>query len=285
MKKSVVITSFVALITIFTQAGYTQSIWHNSYANEYQISVEWIKPNFDTNGFDDNDKITFFSSVLFISGQYSITERVTLFADLPLSHWEFKDGDGIDTQAPHTALGNIYLGGGYKFPKIHDSLFPSLEIGIRVPTMAEPDFPDKRGYISGNASSPDKREAFTDEMIPLQAFINIDYQVNQVALLRIRGGASYWIADEEAFFDNQFYLAQSIQAHFVTEQFGGYLGITGKYNVAKENALFANDDVTQVKIGLNKKINTFVGELFIRVPLENIGIAQNVFGIQLRKEL
>lgn len=124
-----------------------QTTWnYNPNAEERIVSVEWVRPTFEED-ISADDNISFFSSVLFIQGYLPAGDGFSFTADLPLSHWGFTDDDGIDTQDPHTTVGNIYIGGSYRFNDMADGRFsPSIELGTRLPTMPEPDFPDKRGF-------------------------------------------------------------------------------------------------------------------------------------------
>lgn len=265
--KTKLITLLIVLSSISVKA-YSQFTWYNPVDDKKQITAEWFKPLIDEN-LDQNDKVTFFSSVLFLKGFLPVSENIHFLFDLPFSYWGFKDGDGVDEQASHTTIGNIYLGGQFKLSEIFGGLSPSIETGFRLPTMPEPGFPDKRGYFTGYYSSIDRREAFTDNIIPAMGFLHLDYKINPVATIRLSGGASYWVTTKNSPTSNQLYLTQSFQVNFTTPELGGRIGLTGKYNVAPTDSYLSRDDITQFHAGVNKSFKKWKLEVFIRTPLEN----------------
>lgn len=103
--------------------------------------------------------------------------------------------------------------------------------------MTESDFPDKLGSRTGFISSIDREEAFFDDLIPLQGYLNLDYLINDIATVRVRGGASYWVTNKDINLDNQLYLVQNMQINFATKEIGGSIGGSGRYHV------FPKDDV------------------------------------------
>lgn len=265
--KTKLITLLIVLSS-FSVKAYSQFTWYKPVDDKKQITAEWIKPLIDEN-LDQNEKVTYFSSVLFLNGFLPLSENIHFLFDLPFSHWGFKDGDGVDEQASHTTIGNIYLGGQFKLSEIFGGLYPSIETGFRLPTMPEPEFPDKRGYFTGYYSSIDRREAFTDNIIPAMGFLHLDYKINPVATIRLSGGASYWVTTKNSPTSNQLYLTQSIQVNFTTPELGGRIGLTGKYNVAPTDSYLSRDDITQFHAGVDKSFKKWKFEVFIRTPLEN----------------
>lgn len=265
------------LILLLLTAGLSyssaaQSPWlSRTYPNS--VSIEWYKPVF--NPPSGNDNITFFSSVLFVTGRYQATENLWLVGDLPFSHWEYEDPDGVDTQAPHTTLGNVYLGGEYHFPDRPGPFSYFAEFGLRLPTLAEPDFPDKRGAFTGYYTAKDRRGAFFHDLLPLTGMGNLLYHVNDVFTLRLRGGFAHWIYTGDATRrGNRLFLAQSVQAHFQTRELSGHFGITGRYDVDTD------DDITQLQAGLSRSFNGWTGTFYLRRPLEGDSFVR-VYGVTI----
>lgn len=130
----------VALLFAIPCTGYTQSIWLSGSQAPNQLSIEWAKPRFERQ-FDRDKNISLFSSTLFISGMFKLNDHLDFVADIPLSHWQYRDDDGPDNQKPHTTIGNVYLGSVYTSSNVPVFFTPSIEVGIRIPTMSDPDFP------------------------------------------------------------------------------------------------------------------------------------------------
>lgn len=264
-----------------TTAAHAQSIWNMQPNTEQStVSAEWVKPAFDDwvrNGQD----ITFFSSVLFLQGYFPAGNGFSFSTVLPLSHWGSIDDDGFGTEDPHTTIGNIYIGGGYQFSKMADGrLSPSIELGTRLPTMPDPDFPDKRGFITGFYSSVDRLEAFVPDLLPFMGMVTGNYELNSTATVSVSGGASYWTNGDELFLQNQLFLMQRFMIHFDTSDFGGRLGLSGKYNVAPKNAVFSEFDFTQLWAGVNKTFSNWTVETYLRTPL-TVSEIHRAFGIKV----
>jgi hypothetical protein len=273
------------LFSIFllgTTAAQAQTIWNNQLNTEQStVSAEWVKPSFDDwvrNGQD----ITFFSSVLFLQGYFPAGNGFSFSTDVPLSHWGSIDDDGFGTEDPHTTIGNIYIGGSYQFSKMANGrLSPSIELGTRLPTMPDPDFPDKRGFITGFYSSFDRLEAFTPNLLPIIGLISTDFQLNTATTLSVSGGASYWTKGELLNEPNQLFLTQRVMLLFNTPEIGGRLGVSGKYNVAPKDALLSELDITQLWAGVDKTIsNNWTVEAYIRAPLTESNL-HRAFGIKV----
>lgn len=268
----------ILAISLFPSFLTAQSPWMDR-AYSSSVNAEWFKPTFDAN-LDENDTISFLSSVLFVTGRHQVFENLWIVGELPFSHWELKDDDGIDTQAPHTTIGNIYVGSEYHYPVNANSISSFVEFGLRFQTMPDPDFPNKRGNFTGYYSAIDRREAFIIDFTPLVGMANVTYRVNDFAMLRIRGGVSYWIDSAGNEWGNQLYLAQSVQAHFQTDQLGGHLGITGKYNVDTDDIL-EEDDITQLQAGLSKQFRGWTGTFYLRRPLVSNSYVRLVYGLKI----
>jgi hypothetical protein len=260
--------SLLLLINLTTSAG-AQSAWFvNPNTEQATVSADWSKPNFGQ--FVNNNYVTTFSSVLFIQGYVPVNDNFAFIADIPISHWGYNDNINMDIQDPHTTIGNIYIGGVYKFNDTANGRFSqSVEIGTRLSTMPEPDFPDERGLLTGFLSSIDRKEAFTPDVVPFFGLFNGDYKLNTVVTLSFTGGATYWTNVEDLFRDNQLFLMQRLMVHFDTNELGGRLGLSGKYNVAPGDGLLSDLDITQVWAGVNKTFSDWTIEAYVRSPLTN----------------
>ncbi len=273
------------LFSIFllgTTAAHAQSIWNvHPDTEQPTITAEWQKPAF-IDAISSSEDISFFSSVLFLQGYLPAGSGFSFVTDIPLSHWGSSDIYGAETQDPHTTIGNIYLGGVYRFGDVADGrLSPSIELGTRLPTMPDPDFPDKRGFITGFYSGVDRLEAFTPDLLPFMGMITGNYELNSTATLSVSGGASYWTNGDELFLQNQLFLMQRVMLYFDTDELGGRLGMSGKYNVAPKDAVFSEFDITQLWAGVNKTLShNWKVEAYVRAPITESNINRS-FGIKV----
>lgn len=266
---NVKIAMFLVVFLMISNQTTGQSFWVNQNSNVSTVSLEWTKPFFDDGGLDDNDKISFFTTSGFLSGKYKINGKLSLFADFPFSHWEFKDGDGVDVQDPHTTLGNIYIGGIYNIPfKIH-SINSSIEFGGRIPTMPEPDFPDKRGGFTGFVAEPERRESFTYKTTAVQAFYEIEYAYNSDMSINAGLGVSYWTNPENQFYDKRVDIAQKVNATFKLNKYTLGMGFTGKYHTKGNDPFFENYNTTQVSTEFGRQFDSIKTIFFVQAPLQD----------------
>lgn len=277
--KHLFITTIILLITGLSASG--QSPWLDT-GNTNFIAIEWQKPNFNFN-LDSNDKTRALSSVLFVTGKYSIWEGLNIVAELPLSHWGLDDGDGIDQQDAHTTIGNIYAGGEYSIPENNPRIDVLAELGLRLPTLPEPGFPDRRGAFTGFVISKDRREAFMDDFIPITLFGNVLIAPEKDLQFRIRAGAlySFYTGDiEEGRHEAHFlYSAQARYQSFIVN---GIFGITGRTDLRRNENIFGiGRPTTQLWVKMEKKLMGWAPGLYIRIPInKNSDFVTYVAGLE-----
>jgi hypothetical protein len=154
MKK---LTLSVLFIALWTGLVFAQSPWLNDTRNS-SITFEWDKPLFDDRTFDRKD-VTGVSSAMFLTGRMLITDNFLFVAELPISHFGYKDGNpsGEDNS---TMLGNIYAGGIYNVDLRNPDNHLFVELGVRIPTTRTPTA-DRFGNFTGIISeASDRSEAF-----------------------------------------------------------------------------------------------------------------------------
>lgn len=271
--KKIFLTRRIALcviIMLFVSSSlFAQSFWISRDDNKNNLTLEWTKPFFDNNGFDNNDKVSFFSTSGFLSGTYIINMKLSIFGDLPFSHWEFKDGDGVDVQNPHTTIGNIYIGGIYKFPLKGKSFNSYLELGGRFPTMPESDFPHKRGGYTGFVNEVERREAFVYKTTAILAFYKILYEYNSDISIYVGLGGSYWMNSKNQFYDQRIDIAQEVKANFSINNYKLAMGFSGKYHTEGNDPFFENYNTTQVSTEFGRRFNMVNTLIFIQIPIQD----------------
>lgn len=270
----------VFVLTLFEAKG--QTIWNHTEYKRIQVTVDWSKPSFESSNSEDEDR-SFFSSVMFISGSYAVTQAFHIQLDIPLSHRGANDIAGVGKLDPHTTIGNMYVGGEYTFRMIRKSFKPSVGAGLRLSTMPEPNYLDNRGYLTGWLSTIDRYEAFEDDVTPVMGFASLDYSVNEVITLRGRGGVLYWFADEDTWIDNYLYVTHGLQVLFSTDQLGGSVSLTGRWDTNPDNNSFLGDNPAQLRAGLNKTFDDWIVELYLRTPTSNNLQFEKVIGVTVNR--
>lgn len=282
---------FAAFIFLLNIDAHAQLIWNqNIDMDKVNISMEWGKPIFEEND-KVNEDIGFFTSTMFIQGYVPVVGGFAIVGDIPISHRRIKEKeDGIYIQKPHTTVGNIYIGGRYRFKKaFNNRLQPYIEVGTRLSAMPDPDYPDKMGFLTGYLSSLDRREAFYESITPTMAFLHLDYAINPVVTLSVGGGTTYWTETVYIGFEDKnthkkrIYLNQNLQINFTTPEFGGSVGLTGKFNITsrRSDELYYRDKMVQLRGGINKNFNLWNIEAFVRAPLLDAYPLQSVLGFKV----
>jgi len=95
-----------------------QNIWLRDTANA--ISLEILKPI-----FDDSD-IKFFSTAIYLSGKFRISEKITFSTIIPMANGKV---ESFGTEESEFILGNFYA--GIEFKQSNNLWY---EVGIHAPT-------------------------------------------------------------------------------------------------------------------------------------------------------
>jgi hypothetical protein len=270
------------LLILSVPSAHGQTPWLQADRSNL-ISVEWQKPNFAPTSFrPSDDRISFFSSVLFLNGKYAVNEDMNLVVELPFSHWEYIDPTGPDAQAPHTTIGNVYVGNEFLFQDNNtENITYMAELGIRLPTLARPDFPDNRGAFTGNIVSKDRREAFLYDYLPVSMFGNLLYSAASNLTFRLRAGGVYaFYTGDSGFQQNRKYLLYGAQTKFTTPVVHSKIRVTARTELGRQNAISRGTD-TELWIQFEKPFQNWMPGLYLRTPLdEPNSIVTYVWGVE-----
>lgn len=232
------------------------------------ISLEWQKPNFDLS-LDNNDDLSSFTSVLFIKSKYKLNDRINILIELPFSHWGLNDPDGIDNQDNHTTLGNIYLGSRYRFDEKSEAIDFSIELGLRVPTIPEPDFPDKRGSFTGLIISKDRREAFMYDFIPLNLFGYLQFMPDKNLTFHVTVGGLYSIYTGDLNRDNESHILYSLSANYKSEFLNSSIGFSDRRFLKQNNFIFQEKNNAHLWLQFSKPFQNWEPSLYMKLPVKD----------------
>ncbi len=156
MKKALLLLLMAGL---WAEISYAQSPWLSD-TRQSAVSIEWDKPVFDDRTYDQND-VTGASSVLFLTGRVKTGENLRFVAELPLSHFGYKNNNPFGGDDNSTSLGNIYAGSIFDLNMKNPDAHSFIELGVRIPTSSSPRDDERFGSNTGRFSELDRREAFS----------------------------------------------------------------------------------------------------------------------------
>jgi hypothetical protein len=215
--------------------AHAQSVW--SLADQEEgVAIEWLKFDLDNNYRNDPDHPSALSSSMFITGRIKLDPRFHLVGGLPISHWQYIDPVGPDAQAPHTTIGKVYIGAEWNLsPDVNGNTTSYLELGFRLPSMKQPDFPDKRGAFSGRMTAMERTDAFRYRYTPIHLYYNTRLGLTDHLDFRGRMGMAYWSHGEGRGYGtndenlDRGYLHYGGVFNFKSEFFKASAGILGRY--------------------------------------------------------
>lgn len=264
---------------------FAQSHWL-AHTDQNSIYLEWDKPVFDSD-YMGGEIITPLSSVLFLSGRIKVNDHFFLIAELPVSHYggEYRYFDFREKYNSHTAIGNIYLGGEYMLSSTASTL-PSIKFGLRLPTLAEPQYPNKMGVFTGIFSEFDRGESFWRDSWSVRVLGSlVNLQANNNLELKVNTGFSYNIFTGEIsdYLDNMLHLLYSFTATWKTPVLNPHMAVFGRNPIHGNDAEFLEDGITQLRFGVGKDFNTWSATVFVRRPLTSYihDIVNFSYGINL----
>ena len=261
-------TLFTLSISIlFAAALSAQPIWLEQRQGT-SLAVEFLKPYF----VDSNS--SFATSVLFLSGRLSVSQTITIAADLPLAHHGYRDDFGLAGFESSTVMGNPYLG-----LEIRKRAFPVFaELGLRLPLGTDRDmfYDESRATELGMFTDPDRFEAFKLYDLTVMARLNYLRELHPGFLLHLRGGWSGGGSAEQDYGPGGFQtLDYSVQLRHQIEQVSIVGGVTGRYLLDGytfhlhrfgERGRFAHQVAVAASIGFGR---VRPGILF-RVPIDEV---------------
>ena len=264
---------FCAVLLTFTLSPLgAQSLWQDNTSRE-GFTIEFLKPD-----YENEENLSFLTSVTFLSGRFPVTRSIIFAGELPFSYVNWDVPQGADLGAQQT-FGNPYF--GLEFHPRRAPLF--FELGIRAPLTADVDGENGEATVNGAFTDfVDRAEAFATDAVPVSGYLNYVVWTRTGFSLRLRGGPVFWIAsgDRE---EPETFILYSAQVFYETGilRFGG--GFSGRYLASLENADFGERSMHQLTFGLDILLGTLRPGVYIRIPLDedHKEVINSVFGITL----
>lgn len=266
MRSVIIGTLLFVALPVF---AFSQSPWLRSERYP-QVTVEVMKPYFRNTNLLDSSHPSPLSSYMFVTANYPVNNYLHFVMDLPLSHWGYRDPEGPDNQADNTAIGNTYL--GIELHHIIKNVF--FELGMRLPTMSQPDYPDRRGGFTGMVSSYDRSSAFISDYIPINIIGNVVYPVSGITSIRLRAGilhGSY--TNKKDYYappKNDLYVLYSLGFYFEGKVINGTFGFSDHYNTSLKKTYKHRERLGMLYAAVEKPFGNYTIGLNLRVPSSDI---------------
>jgi hypothetical protein len=235
-----------------------QSVWTGPPEHADEVSVEWLKPV-----LDDGGDTSFWTSSMILSGQATLSDRLLVVGELPMSHVQTQvvDDVGEEQTLSSTTVGNPYLG-----IELRGTTMPFvLELGAHLPVVEDPEFTT---VAIGALTDLNRIGAYVVNQVPLQLIGNYYYDPRSSNFsIRLRGGPeTYLPAGGNA--SGSMILTYGAQGWYRTDILDAGLGFTGRWGVTQPNAGFRESSLHQVSTVLQKTFGRVRPGVLARIPLE-----------------
>lgn len=209
-----------------------QGSWVRTGGGERSFGLEYQKPSFEGNEY------SFFTSVLIFSGEFPVSEGITLEAELPFAH------AGIDppSASPSSSqvLGNPYVGAVFR----GEDGSGSFRVGARLPLareLGDDDFATGVGVLSDQ----DRLERFPPDVLSILGLGERRSALGTGLTVSLRGGGSV-MTPTSGGGDTEGYLlyGAGIEAPMEAIRLGA--GLTGRMIVTESDLGLGERSVHQV---------------------------------------
>jgi len=238
-----------------------QSVWTGPPDHTDQVAVEWLKPV-----FNDGDEVSFFTSSLLVSGQATVSDRLSIVGELPISYarTETVNAFGKTQTLSSTTVGNPYLGielWGRSMPFF-------LELGGRVPAVDDPAF---FSSAVGTLTDLNRLGAYGVDQVPIQLIGNYHYAPQSTKVsVRLRGGPEAYFPAGERAPTGAMVLTYGAQAWYHGTPLVAGLGFTGRWRATGRDTGFRESSLHQISAVLQGTVGGMRPGLLVRVPVEEV---------------
>ncbi len=246
----------LTLVLLFSAfLGRTQNIWLDH--NENSITLDLNRPF-----FEGDENFTFPSLAFNIYGRYSVSEKVTLVADLPFAYSSFSfSGFGADESENNFVAGNMYLGAEIAS---NDKSF-TTELGIRIPTATD----DNIGSTVLVFSNYDRTESYVSDFMDIGARGNYFLSLEENLQLRLRGGANLLIfTGGEEDIDSELLADYAGQFIYSSGVVNAKFGISGQAIITESDLDFDERVVNSLGLAVDFDLNGFTPGVGVKLPLD-----------------
>ncbi len=185
-------------------SGYDESV-----TSRPQVSLQWTRPSFDSNDLAGEVSTSTLTSRLVVAGQYPISPRTRLVADLPIGHFGIDDEDAGEADGTSsTEVGNPYLGVHTRYGD-GSSLAEgwAAGAGVRLPLASMPDeaetpeefrqgLVDLLALLTSSISDLSRVEAFLPDTFTARGYGGYTARSGEGLAGRLRTGLSLLVPTE-----------------------------------------------------------------------------------------
>jgi hypothetical protein len=249
-----------------TGLAFAQSPWIND-THTSSITLEWDKPIFDERTFDRSE-VSAASSAMFLTGRMLMTDNIVFVAELPISHFGYKNGNPFGGDDNSTMIGNLYAGGIYNADLRNPDNHLFVELGVRIPTAKSPN-DDRFGNFTGMMSeASDRMEAFLWDTWSIPVIGSFVTPITGPFDVKLRLGTAYniYTGDFEDL-DNTLHLLYGVTALYRDVNTEAYIGFSGRNPYAGNDPDFFEDGFTQLRAGVALPFRNIVPGVYVRKPL------------------
>lgn len=246
--KSLITTLCIIISTGLLQKVFAQDIW--SFERSNSIALEMLKPGFDRPG-----DLSISSAVWFLSGSYSLTERLSIKAEIPFVHVSFGD------EVSESTIGNISAKIRYSLKK-HDLNF---EGGIFIPTTS--DQPTATTYA--NLADFNRVESFDFERYGISSHATFQYNLGKHFFVGARSGFLYQV-EKDNFGNGMLFLDYNFMGGYYDDIIIIKAGLTGRMLISSEGDFEISKSRAVDQFGFSIAANTgrIRPGISLRIPMD-----------------
>jgi len=261
------------LMTLGSFATASAQYYWLSPTEENSVSLEILKPK-----FADVEGVGFLTSAWFLEGNFTVSEEINIFTQVPIAILS-ADSPDLDDE---TAIGNILIGMEYHSrSEVNMSDFIT-RLGFRPPIVSEGSYGAAEVGLLTDYTTYD---AFYPKNLSVNA--GIEYRKKFENMLGIiLDFNSIFLLPTEEYLDNEILLNYGLTGGYYGEKFSFEFGPSGIF-VASEDGDFGRRSVHVLGMNVRYTSGTFVPGLTMRIPLDdNIqDIIDFTFGFNLAYKL
>lgn len=243
-KKALFIPVLLVMLFTMTFAGYSQSVWFESPANESLVGIEAMIPSFEDGfGFESP------SSAYYVYSHIPLNSNIALQLDLPVSHLSVSDSE--------TAIGNPYIG----IQTISKSDL-KFDLGIRLPLAPD----DNIGILTGTFIENYKVGPFVPNTFSGIANIHYRYDAESGFSLRLDGGPEVLFPGEGG---GELFLKYGGQILYNIDQFTIGTGIIGRLVATEDELTFSERSINSLGFTGAYDFGTVNFGSYVEIPLND----------------
>ena len=259
---SSIAVSLILTCFVLTEPVASQHYWLHTYG-EREISLEVLKPKFDSYYGYYGYHYSLLNSTWFLSGSFSLTEATALVVDFPFARYD------IDSESSYyqdeNIVGNPYIGLRISTPEKRVSATAVANFGVRLP-FAQGD--KYKAASIGMFTSFDRFEAFVPDLFTFLASGGYLFSFEGGASISFTAGGSFMIPTKDGG-DPEMYIDYNLELWYRSDRAGFGSGFTGRLLTTQSGLSFCERTVHQMGFSGYVDFGVFRPGLNFRFPLDD----------------